>query len=58
MKHIAAIKLAGRAEMIFVVVQEEMVLNGKGEAMLRSFIDYDFDNRRQTKLDGMVIYTK
>jgi hypothetical protein len=55
---IAAQKWAGRAEKIFVVVQEEMLLNGKAEAILRSFTDYEFDNWRQIKLDGMIIYTQ
>jgi hypothetical protein len=55
---IAAQKWAGRAEKIFVVVQEEMLLNGKAEAILRSFTDYEFDNWTQMKLDGMIIYTQ
>jgi hypothetical protein len=49
---------AGRAEKIFVVVQEEMLLNGKAEAILRSFIGYKFEKWSQMKLDGMVIYTQ
>jgi hypothetical protein len=49
---------AGRAEKIFVVVPEEMLLNGKAEAILRSFIGYKFEEWSQMKLDGMVIYTQ
>jgi hypothetical protein len=55
---ITAQRWAGRAEKIFVLVQEEMLLNGKAEAILRSFTDYNFDNWRQTDLDGMIIYTQ
>jgi hypothetical protein len=51
-------KLAGRAEKIFVVVPEEMLLSDEAEAILRSFTDYDFDNWSQMKLSGMIIYTQ
>src|SRR5262249_28932727 len=47
---------AGRAERIFVIVPQETPLDGKAQAMLRSFTGYSFDNWRQTKLDGMIIY--
>jgi hypothetical protein len=49
---------AGRTEKIFVVVPEEMLPNGKAEALLRSFTDYEFHDWRQMKLDGMIIYTQ
>jgi len=52
----AGIKWAGRAEKIFVIVPEEMGLNGEAEAILRSFTDYNFDNWNQLNLDGMIIY--
>jgi hypothetical protein len=48
----------GRAEKIFVVMPEEVLLNGKAEIVLRLFTSYDFDSWRKTKLDGMVIYTQ
>jgi hypothetical protein len=48
----------GRAENIFVIVPEEMALNGKTEIILRSFTSYTLDNWKQMKLDGMVIYTQ
>jgi hypothetical protein len=51
-------KWAGRAEKVFIVVPEEMVLNGEAEAILRSFTDYDFDNWSRMKLGGMIIYTQ
>jgi len=52
------LKWAGRAEKIFVVVPEEMLLNNEAEAILRSFTDYDFDKWSQMKLGGMIIYTQ
>jgi hypothetical protein len=55
---IAAQTWAGRAEKIFVVVQGEMLLNGKAEALLRSFTGYEYDNWKQITLDGMIIYTQ
>jgi hypothetical protein len=49
---------AGRAEKIFVIVPEDILLNGMAEAILRSFIGYEFQNWRQMNLDGMIIYTQ
>ena len=40
-----------------MVVQEEMLSNGKAEA-LRSFTGYQFQDWSSTRLDGMVIYTQ
>jgi hypothetical protein len=51
-------KFAGRSDKIFVVVEKEMIANGKAEAILQSFTDYEFENWRRTNLDGMVIYTQ
>jgi hypothetical protein len=51
-------KLVGRAEKIFVVLPEKMLLNGKAEAALRLFASYEFDNWKHTNLDGMIIYTQ
>jgi hypothetical protein len=48
----------GRAEKIFVVLPEKMLLNGKAEAALRLFTGYEFDNWKHTNLDGMIIYTQ
>jgi hypothetical protein len=58
LNEIVARTWAGRTDKIFVVVQEEMRLNGKAEAILRSFIGYDFKDWSQMTLDGMVIYTQ
>ena len=52
------LKWAGRAEKIFVVVPEEMLLNNEAGAILRSFTDYDFDSWTRMKLGGMIIYTQ
>jgi hypothetical protein len=49
-------KWAGRAEKVFVIVQEKMLGNGKAEALLRLFVDYDVKNWRQISLDGMFVY--
>jgi len=58
LEKITALKFAGRAEKIFVVVPEKIRTTSKAEAMLRSFIDYEFDSWRQMNLDGMIIYTQ
>ena len=47
-------KWAGRADKIFVVLPDEE----EAEGILRSFTDYDFDNWKHTKIDGMLIYTQ
>jgi hypothetical protein len=51
-------KWVGRADKIFVVLPEKTLLNGKAEAILRAFTDYEFDNWKHTKLDAMIIYTQ
>jgi len=49
---------AGRAEKIFVLVPEEMALDGGADTILRSLVDYDFGNWSQMELDGVVIYSQ
>jgi hypothetical protein len=49
---------AGRAEKIFVIIPEEILVNGMAESILRSFTGYEFHNWRQTKLDGMIVYSQ
>jgi hypothetical protein len=53
---IASYKWAGRAEKIFVVVEDRMVDNGKAEALLKSFVDYGFDKWGAVEIDGMIVY--
>ena len=55
-KIIASYKWAGRAEKIFVIVQDRMVGNGKAEALLKSFVDYGFDKWGAVEIDGMIVY--
>jgi hypothetical protein len=51
-------RMAGRSDKIFVVVQERKLLNGRAEALLRSFSDYEFDRWSEKRMDGMVIYSQ
>jgi hypothetical protein len=51
-------KWAGRAEKIFVVLPEEMALNGKAENVLQLLTSYEFASWKHTMLDGMIIYTQ
>ena len=55
---IRAVHGVKRADKIFVVLPEKTLLNGKAEAILRAFTDYEFDNWKHTKLDAMIIYTQ
>ena len=48
----------GRAEKIFVVLPEKMLLDGKAEDTLRLFTSYELENWERTKLDGLVIYSQ
>jgi hypothetical protein len=56
--HRLGTKWVGRAEKIFVVLPEKVVLNGDAETTLRSLTSYEFDKWKHTKLDGMIIYTQ
>ena len=58
LEKINALKFAGRAEKIFVLVPAEIRATGKAEAMLHSFTGYEFDSWRQIDLDSMIIYTQ
>ena len=51
-------QMAGRTDKIFVIVQEKMLSNGKAEALLKSFSDYEFGRWSETRMDGMVIYSQ
>jgi hypothetical protein len=53
---IARQRWAGRVEKLFVIVQEQMTGNGKAEALLKSFVDYRFDEWRPISIDGMIVY--
>ena len=55
---IAGQRWVGRAEKIFVIVQERMVDNGKAEALVKSFVDYDYDKWSKEQIDGMIIYSQ
>jgi hypothetical protein len=55
---IAGQRWLGRAEKIFVIAQERMVDNGKAEALLKSFTDYDYDKWATDRIDKMVIYSQ
>ena len=51
-------KWAGRAEKVIVVLQQQMTANGKAEALLKCFVDYDQSKWSQVQVDGMVIYSQ
>jgi hypothetical protein len=55
---IASQTWAGRAEKIYVIVQERMLENGKAEALLKSFANYEYGAWSQLKMDGMVVYSQ
>jgi hypothetical protein len=49
---------AGRAEMIFVVMNERLSSSEDSAALLKSFVDYEFGAWNQTQLDGMIVYSQ
>jgi len=58
LEQIARHRWAGRSEKIFVIMNEKMRANGKAEAVLRTFVDYDFDNWSEIHMDGMIVYSR
>jgi hypothetical protein len=48
----------GRADKIFVIVQEKMLSNGTAEMLVRTFSDYEFGSWSETRIDGMVVYSQ
>jgi hypothetical protein len=58
LEHRYGTKWVGRAEKIFVVLPEKLVLNGRAETVLRLLASYEFDKWKHTELDGMIIYTQ
>ena len=51
-------KFSGRAEKLFVIVREKNRDNGKADALLKLFVDYDFGKWAQTQIDGTVLYSQ
>ena len=49
---------AGRTDKIFVILDKAMRDDGKAEAVLRSFVDYDIHKWSEVEMDGMVIYSQ
>jgi len=49
---------AGRTDKIFMIMNENMLGDGKAEAVLRTFVDYDFAKWSQIQMDGMVVYSQ
>ena len=55
---IARQRWAGRADKIFIILDERMLGDGKAQAVLRDFVDYDFAKWDQVKMDGMVVFSQ
>jgi hypothetical protein len=48
----------GRAEKIFVIVQEGMIENGKADALLKCFVNYEKAKWSQVRIGGVIIYSQ
>jgi hypothetical protein len=55
---IPGFRWTGRAEKIFVIVQEGMIENGKADALLKCFVNYDQAKWSQVRIGGMIIYSQ
>jgi hypothetical protein len=55
---IAEKRWAGRVKRIFVIVQRQMIDNGKANALLNCFVDYEMDKWSKTEIGGMVVYSQ
>lgn len=53
---IARQKWAGRTDRIFVVLDEKMLADAKAEAVLKTFVDYNYDAWSQKAIDGAIVY--
>ncbi len=58
LEQIARKRWSGRSEKIFVIVNEKMRAKGKAEAVLRTFVDYDFDKWSEIDMGGMIVYSQ
>jgi hypothetical protein len=58
LQEIARQRWAGRAEKLFVIVQSRMTENGKAEALLKSFVDYDQDKWDHVLIGGLIVYSQ
>ena len=56
LKDISGQRWAGRTDKIFIIMYERMISDGKADAVLRAFVDYDFAKWNQKIMDGMVVY--
>jgi len=55
---IARQRWAGRTDKIFIVLDQTMLDDGKAQAVLKDFVDYDLAKWDQVKLDGMVVFSQ
>jgi hypothetical protein len=55
---IARQRWSGRTDKIFVILNENALRDGKAEAVLRAFVDYDVAKWNQITMDGAVVYTQ
>ncbi len=55
---IAAQKWAGRTDKIFVIIGENALTDGKAEAVLKAFVDYDFTKWDKVQIDGVLVYSQ
>ena len=58
LKDISGQRWAGRTDKIFIIMYERMISDGKADAVLRAFVDYDFAKWNQKIMDGMVVYSQ
>jgi hypothetical protein len=55
---IARKRWAGRTDKIFIILEQAMLNDGKAQAVLGDFVDYDIAKWNQVKLDGMVVFSQ
>ena len=58
MADIVGQRWAGRADKIFLIMNKAMLDDGKADAVLRTFVDYDAAKWQQVPLDGMVVFSQ
>jgi len=58
LEDIARQRWSGRTDKIFLIMNENMLDDGKAETVLKVFVDYDFARWSKITMDGAVIYSQ
>jgi hypothetical protein len=58
MQDIVRQRWAGRVDKVFLIMTKAMLGDGKADAVMKTFVDYDVAKWQQVPLDGMVVFSQ